>query len=75
MMRVITGTARGRRLETLPGEDVTRPTTESVKEALFSMLQFELEDKKILPAPVSWELRLCQGVQSIAPLLKATGRR
>lgn len=48
MMRVITGTARGRRLETLPGEDVTRPTTESVKEALFSMLQFELEDKKIL---------------------------
>ncbi len=40
MMRVITGSARGRRLETLPGEDVTRPTTESVKEALFSMIQF-----------------------------------
>lgn len=48
MMRVITGSARGRKLETLYGEDVTRPTTESVKEALFSMLQFELEDKKIL---------------------------
>lgn len=48
MMRVITGTARGRRLETLPGEDVTRPTTESVKEALFSMIQFELEDTKVL---------------------------
>lgn len=48
MMRVITGIARGRRLETLPGEDVTRPTTESVKEALFSMIQFELEDKKVL---------------------------
>ncbi len=48
MMRVITGTARGRRLETLPGEDVTRPTTESVKEALFSMIQFEIEDKKVL---------------------------
>lgn len=47
-MRVITGIARGRRLETLPGEDVTRPTTESVKEALFSMIQFELEDKKVL---------------------------
>ena len=28
MMRVITGIARGRKLETLPGEDVTRPTTE-----------------------------------------------
>ncbi|MGN1124134.1 MAG: 16S rRNA (guanine(966)-N(2))-methyltransferase RsmD [Eubacterium sp.] len=48
MMRVITGTARGRRLETLPGEDVTRPTTESVKEAMFSMIQFELEDKRVL---------------------------
>lgn len=48
MMRVITGIARGRRLETLPGEDITRPTTESVKEALFSMLQFELEGRKVL---------------------------
>lgn len=48
MMRVITGTARGRKLETLPGDAVTRPTTESVKEALFSMIQFEIEDKKVL---------------------------
>ncbi len=48
MMRVITGSARGRRLSTLDGEDVTRPTTESVKEALFSMIQFEIADKEIL---------------------------
>jgi 16S rRNA (guanine(966)-N(2))-methyltransferase RsmD len=48
MMRVITGSARGRKLETLYGEEVTRPTTESVKEALFSMIQFELEDKKVI---------------------------
>lgn len=48
MMRVITGIARGRRLETLPGENVTRPTTESVKEALFSMIQFELEGRRVL---------------------------
>lgn len=48
MMRVITGLARGRRLETLYGEEITRPTTESVKEALFSMIQFELEDKKVI---------------------------
>lgn len=48
MMRVITGIARGRRLETLPGDDVTRPTTESVKEALFSMIQFEIEGRKVL---------------------------
>lgn len=48
MMRVITGSARGRRLETLPGEDITRPTVESVKEALFSMIQFEIENKRVL---------------------------
>lgn len=48
MMRVITGSARGRRLETLPGEEITRPTTESVKEALFSMIQFEIEGTKVL---------------------------
>lgn len=47
-MRVITGTARGRNLATLPGADITRPTTQSTKEALFSSIQFELEDKKVL---------------------------
>lgn len=46
-MRVITGIARGRRLETLPGED-TRPTAERVKEALFSILHFELEGRRVL---------------------------
>lgn len=48
MMRVITGLARGRRLQTLSGDDVTRPTTESVKEALFSMIQFDIEGKRVL---------------------------
>ena len=38
MMRVITGSARGRRLETLPGEEITRPTIDRVKEAMFSAL-------------------------------------
>ena len=47
-MRVITGSARGRRLETLEGEEVTRPTTEAVKEAMFSMIQFELEGRCVL---------------------------
>lgn len=46
-MRVITGTARGRRLQTLPGE-ATRPTADRVKEALFSMLQFEIEGRQVL---------------------------
>lgn len=47
-MRVITGSARGRNLATLSGADVTRPTTQATKEALFSSIQFELEGKKIL---------------------------
>lgn len=41
-MRVITGIARGRKLRSPDGYDV-RPTTEITKEALFSILQFELE--------------------------------
>ena len=40
-MRVITGTARGVRLKTPEGMR-TRPTTDRVKEALFSILQFEI---------------------------------
>ena len=47
-MRVITGSARGRNLITLPGEAITRPTTQSTKEALFSSIQFELEGKQVL---------------------------
>ena len=46
-MRIITGTARGTRLETLPG-DATRPTAERVKEALFSMIQFDIEGRRVL---------------------------
>ncbi len=47
-MRVITGTARGRNIITLSGEEVTRPTSQSMKEALFSSIQFELEGKQVL---------------------------
>ena len=46
-MRVITGIARGRRLETLEGEDV-RPTTDRIKEAVFSIIQFETEGRTFL---------------------------
>ena len=42
IMRVIAGEARGRRLEALPGTDVTRPTLSQVKEAMFSIVQFDL---------------------------------
>ncbi len=46
-MRVITGEARGRRLITLEGEDV-RPTTEKVKEAIFSAIQFDIQGRRFL---------------------------
>ncbi len=48
MMRIITGKARGTRLTTLPGEDTTRPTTERVKESVFSALQFQVEGRCVL---------------------------
>ncbi len=46
-MRVITGFAKGRRLEQLQGNDV-RPTTERVKEAVFSIIQFNIEGRAFL---------------------------
>ncbi len=46
-MRIITGTARGTKLATLEG-DATRPTAERVKEAIFSMIQFDLPDAHVL---------------------------
>lgn len=47
-MRIITGSARGCRLQAPAGTDVTRPTAERVKEAIFSMLQFDLEGRRVL---------------------------
>ncbi len=46
-MRVITGTARGVRLKTPKGEK-TRPTADRVKEAVFSIIQFETEGSRFL---------------------------
>ena len=46
-MRVITGSARGRRLKELEGLE-TRPTTGKVKEALFSVIQFDIEGGRVL---------------------------
>ncbi len=47
-MRIITGTAKGTKLLSLEGEDVTRPTSERAKEAIFSMIQFEIEGRRVL---------------------------
>ena len=46
-MRVITGTARGRRLGELEGSE-TRPTTDRVKEGMFNILQFDVPGAKVL---------------------------
>ncbi|MGN0546602.1 MAG: 16S rRNA (guanine(966)-N(2))-methyltransferase RsmD [Acutalibacteraceae bacterium] len=46
-MRVITGKARGTTLKTLEGVSV-RPTTDRVKEAVFSIIQFEIEGRRVL---------------------------
>ena len=47
MMRIITGRAKGVRLYSLEGDN-TRPTGERAKMAIFSMLQFEMEDRHVL---------------------------
>lgn len=47
-MRVITGTAKGRRLETLPGEDIIRPTSDKIKGAAFNSIQFDIEGRRAL---------------------------
>ena len=46
-MRVITGIAGGRKLKSPEGESV-RPTTDHVKQAMFNILQFDLEGRRIL---------------------------
>ncbi len=46
-MRVITGSARGRRLAELKGEQ-TRPTTDKVKESMFDAIQFDVPESRVL---------------------------
>ena len=46
-MRVITGSARGRKLKTPENYDI-RPTTDNVKESVFNIIQFDIEGRRIL---------------------------
>jgi len=46
-MRVITGAAKGHRLKSVPGDD-TRPITDRVKEALFSILGGSIVGTRVL---------------------------
>ena len=47
MMRIITGKAKGKKLFTLDG-DATRPTSERIKGAIFSAIQFDIEGRRVL---------------------------
>ena len=64
-MRVIAGEARGRRLEALPGTDITRPTLDQVKEAMFSIVQFDLPGARVLD--------LCAGSGCVGLAIAANG--
>lgn len=46
-MRIISGKARGCKLFSLDGDN-TRPTTDRVKESMFSMIQFNIFDSTVL---------------------------
>ena len=46
-MRIISGKARGTKLDTLEGEN-TRPTLDRVKESIFNIIQFTVSDAVVL---------------------------
>ena len=47
MLRIITGAAKGKKLASLEGE-ATRPTSDRIKGAMFSSIQFDIEDRRVL---------------------------
>ena len=47
MVRIITGEAKGKKLVTLEGE-ATRPTSDRIKGAMFSSIQFDIENRRVL---------------------------
>jgi len=65
-LRVISGTARGRKLKLVPG-DVTRPISDRVKEALFNILQPDL------PECSFWDLFGGTGSVGIEALSRGAG--
>ena len=46
-MRVISGSARGRKLKSPENYDI-RPTTDKVKESVFNIIQFDIEGRRVL---------------------------
>lgn len=47
MLRIITGSKKGKKLFSLEGE-LTRPTSERIKAAMFSSIQFDIENRQVL---------------------------
>lgn len=47
-MRIIAGSAKGRQLKAPKGDEITRPTTDKVREAIFGALQFEIPQSRVL---------------------------
>ncbi len=47
VLRIITGTRKGKKLLSLEG-DATRPTSDRIKGAMFSSIQFDLEGRRVL---------------------------
>ena len=47
MIKIITGSKKGKILKTLEG-DATRPTSQRIKEAMFSSIQFDIEGRRVL---------------------------
>ncbi len=66
-MRVIAGSAKGCALKA-PWGRLTRPTTDRVKEALFSVIQFEIADSRVL------DLFAGSGALGIEALSRGAGR-
>jgi len=60
-LRVISGTAKGRKLKDVPG-DTTRPVTDMVKEALFNILAGDVQDS------IWWDLFAGTGAVGIEAL-------
>ena len=76
-MRIISGSARGRKLREPQGLD-TRPTTDKVKESLFNIIQFELEGRRVLDlfaGTGQLGLEALSRGRSTAPLWTSAGRR
>ncbi|MDR2599709.1 MAG: 16S rRNA (guanine(966)-N(2))-methyltransferase RsmD [Oscillospiraceae bacterium] len=46
-MRIISGSARGRKLNTIIDNDI-KPSSDMVKEAVFNIIQFDIEGRKFL---------------------------